>query len=93
MRCELRFLSVDSLLIHQVHLRSARRLCDLCCTNGGCFIKVGQHIGSLEYLLPHEYVSTMRVLHSDAPKSPIEDVYKVIRDELGKEVWPHSENL
>ncbi|KAI0210514.1 AarF domain-containing protein kinase 1 [Lamellibrachia satsuma] len=70
----------------KVHLRSAQRLCDLCCLNGGCFIKVGQHIGSLEYLLPYEYVSTMRVLHSDAPKSPVEDIYKVIREELGKDV-------
>ena len=69
-----------------MHLRSAKRLCELCCINGGCFIKVGQHIGSLEYLLPYEYVTTMRVLHSDAPKSPVEDVYKVIREELGKDV-------
>ena len=29
--------------------------------NGGVFIKVGQHIGALDYLLPEEYVNTMKV--------------------------------
>nr|XP_045621055.1 aarF domain-containing kinase 1-like isoform X2 [Procambarus clarkii] len=66
----------------ETHKRSAERLLDLCCLNGGAFVKVGQHLGSLEYLLPGEYVNTMKVLHSSAPKSPLEDVYKVIEEEL-----------
>ncbi|XP_042221878.1 aarF domain-containing protein kinase 1-like isoform X1 [Homarus americanus] len=66
----------------QTHLHSARELLDLCCTNGGAFVKVGQHLGSLEYLLPVEYVNTMKVLHSNAPRSSLEDVYQVIEEEL-----------
>ncbi|XP_047478826.1 aarF domain-containing protein kinase 1-like isoform X2 [Penaeus chinensis] len=66
----------------QTHLRAANRLLDLCCANGGAFVKVGQHIGSLEYLLPTEYVETMKVLHSSAPESPLEKVYQVLREEL-----------
>jgi hypothetical protein len=31
----------------QVHNRSAQRLLKLCQDNGGCFIKVGQHIAAL----------------------------------------------
>lgn len=49
-------------------------------------LQVGQHIGSLEYLLPTEYVETMKVLHSSAPKSPLENVYQVLREELECEV-------
>jgi aarF domain-containing kinase len=30
-----------------VHLRSANKLLKLCQDNGGCFIKVGQHIAAL----------------------------------------------
>ena len=45
--------------------------------NGGCFIKVGQHIGALDYLLPEEYVDTMKVLHNRAPQMHLRDVYKV----------------
>lgn len=70
----------------QVHLRSARRLCELCCANRGTFIKVGQHLGALDYLLPEEYTSTLKVLHSQAPQSSMHEVRQVIREDLGKEI-------
>jgi aarF domain-containing kinase len=34
---------------HEVHLRSAQRLRDLCFKNGGIYIKLGQHLGQLVY--------------------------------------------
>ena len=55
---------------------------ELCCVNGGAYIKVGQYVGSLDYLLPSEYVQTMKVLHSDAPQSPLGDIHHVIEEEL-----------
>ncbi|XP_036286020.1 aarF domain-containing protein kinase 1 isoform X2 [Pipistrellus kuhlii] len=58
----------------EVHLRSARRLCELCCANRGTFIKVGQHLAALDYLLPQEYTSTLKVLHSQAPKSSMQEI-------------------
>ncbi|XP_072819612.1 aarF domain-containing protein kinase 1 isoform X2 [Vicugna pacos] len=58
----------------KVHLRSARRLCELCCANRGTFIKVGQHLGALDYLLPEEYTSTLKVLHSQAPQSSMQEI-------------------
>ncbi|KAG8449002.1 hypothetical protein GDO86_015894 [Hymenochirus boettgeri] len=70
----------------KVHLRSARRLLDLCCANRGTFIKVGQHLGALEYLLPPEYTKTLSILHSQAPHTPLPQVLQVIREDLGKEV-------
>ena len=69
-------------LKHDVHLKSANRLLQLCNANGGCFTKVGQHIGALDYLLPEEYVSTMKVLHSQAPKMELDDIYAVLKEEL-----------
>ncbi|XP_053701362.1 aarF domain-containing protein kinase 1 isoform X1 [Synchiropus splendidus] len=69
-----------------VHRRSAERLRDLCCANRGTFIKVGQHIGALDYLLPEEYTSTLKVLHSKAPQSSMEEIQQVIREDLGKEL-------
>jgi len=70
---------------HDCHQRSAEKLLHLCQLNGGVFIKVGQHIGALDYLLPEEYVGTLKVLHSKAPEMPLEDIYHVVRQELGKE--------
>ncbi|KAH8269482.1 hypothetical protein KR018_003891 [Drosophila ironensis] len=66
----------------RVHKIAAEKLLQLICTNKGVYIKVGQHIGALEYLLPKEFVQTMKVLHSNAPQNPIEDLYKVIRQDL-----------
>ena len=54
--------------------------------NKGCFIKVGQHIGALEFLLPKPYTDTMKVLHSDAPQSTLEELYSVIREDFGQDV-------
>jgi aarF domain-containing kinase len=59
----------------------------MCCKNGGAFIKVGQHVGTLEYLLPAEYVNTMKILHNDAPQSAIEDLFKVFEEDIGKKVF------
>ncbi|GFN99170.1 AAR domain containing kinase 1 [Plakobranchus ocellatus] len=72
--------------IHKLHLKSALCLHQLCCDNGGAFIKVGQHIGTLEYLLPMEYVQTMKVLHNEAPQSPLEELKTVIHEDLGQTV-------
>ena len=50
-----------------VHRRSAERLLRLFETNRGIFVKAGQHMAALSYVLPPEYVDTMRVLHDRAP--------------------------
>lgn len=73
-----------------MHTRSALHLRDMCCVNRGCFIKVGQHIGALEYLLPKEYVDVMKVLHSQAPESPVQDIYAVVKEDFGKDVSIYS---
>lgn len=68
----------------------------MCSRNGGLFIKVGQHIGALEYLLPREYVQTFKIFHSEAPKTPLKRLIGVIEEELerpgecveGYRSWP-----
>ena len=34
----------------------------MCRVNGGIFIKIGQHIGALDLLLPKEYVGVFKVI-------------------------------
>ncbi|XP_063362677.1 aarF domain-containing kinase 1 [Cydia amplana] len=67
------------------HLICAEKLLELCKANKGAYIKVGQHVGALEYLLPTEYVTTMRVLHKDAPQNTVEELYRVIKEDLNKD--------
>ncbi|XP_057523186.1 putative ABC1 protein At2g40090 [Amaranthus tricolor] len=69
---------------HDVHLRSAQKLQDLCFRNGGIYIKLGQHISQLEYLVPEEYVKTMREsMLNRCPVSSYDQVCDVIKKELG----------
>lgn len=77
-----------------VHKLAAERLLKLICTNKGVYIKIGQHVGALDYLLPKEFVQTMKVLHSNAPQNPIEDLFKVIKQDLKRnpsEIFEHFE--
>ena len=68
----------------QVHLRSAERLYDVCCHNGGIFIKVGQHLGALDYLLPKEYTKTFKRFHNNAPEMSLDTLKTVLQEDLGK---------
>ncbi|KAF8381913.1 hypothetical protein PRIPAC_71055 [Pristionchus pacificus] len=65
------------------HLRCAARLLDLAAANGGVFVKVGQHVAALEYLIPKEYTKTLSVLMNKAPESTFEDVRGVVEEDLG----------
>ena len=69
-----------------VHLRSALRLRDLMSKNGGVYIKFGQHVAQLQFLLPDEYVDTMKPMLNQAPTSSMADVRRVYREEFGKEL-------
>lgn len=69
----------------EAHQIGAEKLLELCRANKGVYIKIGQHVGAMDYLLPNEYVTTMRILHKDAPRNTVEELYKVIREDLKKE--------
>lgn len=70
----------------QAHQIGAEKLLELCRANKGVYIKVGQHVGALDYLLPTEYVKTMRILHKNAPKNTVEELYRVIEEDLRRNV-------
>mmetsp|Transcript_33405 Transcript_33405/g.79191 ORF Transcript_33405/g.79191 Transcript_33405/m.79191 type:complete len:530 (-) Transcript_33405:81-1670(-) len=66
------------------HQRGADRLLKLCFQNGGIYVKLGQHVGQLDHLLPEEYVVTMRKhLLDKCPVSPWEEVRATIKEDLG----------
>ncbi|CAA3014192.1 ABC1 At2g40090 [Olea europaea subsp. europaea] len=68
----------------EVHARSALRLQELCFKNGGIYIKLGQHISQLEYLVPAEYVQIMRdSMLNRCPVSSYDQVREVVKNELG----------
>lgn len=68
--------------LHLVHERSADRLLRLFQQNKGIYVKAGQHISSLDYILPYEFVFAMTPLHNQAPTCPWEDTVRVFREEF-----------
>jgi predicted unusual protein kinase regulating ubiquinone biosynthesis (AarF/ABC1/UbiB family) len=77
-------------IYHEVHMRSAGRLKDMCVKNKGVYIKLGQHLSQLDYLVPSEYVDTLRSLLANNPTSPIESVRKTIKEDFGafpEDLW------
>lgn len=58
---------IDEIGGNQVHLRAANRLLRLCQKNGGVYIKIGQHLANLDYLIPQEYIEVLSTLFDAAP--------------------------
>lgn len=69
-----------------LHKKCARRLLALCRDNGGVYIKVGQHLANLDYLIPQEYIDVLSSLFNDAPRSSFDDVARVIEEDLGDSI-------
>lgn len=77
-------------LAGRTHRKAANRLLQLCRENKGVYIKVGQHLANLDYLIPEEYIATLSSLFDDAPDTSIEDVREVVREDLGaypEDLW------
>ena len=70
----------------RLHRTQAERLLRLCRRNGGVYIKVGQHLANLDYILPPEYIEVLSSLFNDAPESSYDDVRVVIEEDLGSPV-------
>lgn len=50
----------------------------------GVYVKVGQHLANLDYLLPPEYIETLSALFDDASPTSYADVREVIKEDLGE---------
>ena len=83
-------------LAGRTHRKAANRLLQLCRENKGVYIKVGQHLANLDYLIPEEYIIALSSLFDDAPDTSIEDVREVVRQDLGdypEELWKDFDPL
>lgn len=69
--------------LRQCHLRSARRLLEALQSNGGLYIKLGQHLSSV-ILLPPEWTMTMRPLQDQNEPTPLPELEVLFQRETGK---------
>lgn len=54
--------------------------------NGGIYIKLGQHLSALTYLLPKEWPEAMIPLQDQCPRSSVEEISQLFKDDLGEPV-------
>ncbi|KAL7268152.1 hypothetical protein RUND412_009235 [Rhizina undulata] len=70
-------------LLAKCHKRCAERTYKVLEKNGSIFIKLGQHLAAMGYLLPPEWTTTFIPLQDRCPVSSMESIEKMILDDTG----------
>ncbi|KAF2963734.1 hypothetical protein GQX73_g9849 [Xylaria multiplex] len=73
-------------ILRQCHKRCAVRTLKVLEKNGGIFIKLGQHLSAMTYLLPYEWTSTFIPLQDKCPVSSYESIEEMFRQDTGEEL-------
>ncbi|KAH8160499.1 hypothetical protein CIB48_g7750 [Xylaria polymorpha] len=73
-------------ILKECHKRCAVRTLKVLEKNGGIFIKLGQHLSAMTYLLPYEWTSTFIPLQDKCPVSSYESIEEMFRRDTGEEL-------
>lgn len=73
-------------LIRDCHKRCAERTLRVLEQNGSIFIKLGQHLSSMGYLLPNEWTTTFIPLQDKCPVSSIESIGEMFKSDTGQTI-------
>ncbi|KAI8079783.1 ABC1 family-domain-containing protein [Halteromyces radiatus] len=70
----------------QCHLRCAHRVLTALQQLGGIYVKLGQHVSAMVYLLPVEWTSTMAVLQDRCDPTQPEDIRQLFLTDYGQPI-------
>lgn len=73
-------------LLKACHKRCAKRTLRVLEKNGGIFIKLGQHLSAMNYLLPTEWTSTFIPLQDKCPVSSYESIQEMFERDTGEDL-------
>ena len=65
------------------HTRSANLVLKALQKSGGIYIKLGQHVSAMVYILPPEWTSTMAVLQDKCPPTPYQEIEELFQHDMG----------
>lgn len=71
----------------RVHSRSAERMLALARTQGAVYVKIGQHIASMNHGVPLEYSTKLKLLEDRAAYRPFWQIRRVVERELKAPVY------
>lgn len=80
-------------LLKACHKRCAERTLEVLEKNGSIFIKLGQHLSSMGYLLPLEWTTTFVPLQDKCPVSSYESVEKMFLKDTGHRIEDEFDNF
>ncbi|GAO14690.1 uncharacterized protein UV8b_04625 [Ustilaginoidea virens] len=69
------------------HKRCAERTLKVMEKNGGIFIKLGQHLSAMNYLLPPEWTTTFVPLQDKCPVSSLHSIEEMFRKDTNEDLW------
>lgn len=72
--------------IAKCHKRCALITLHALSANGGIFIKFGQHIGAMTYLLPREWTESMVPLQDKCPESTLAEIDQMFRTDIHRSI-------
>ncbi|PHH92151.1 hypothetical protein CDD83_8719 [Cordyceps sp. RAO-2017] len=73
-------------MLKACHKRCAQRTLKVLERNGGIFIKLGQHLSAMNYLLPPEWTTTFIPLQDQCPVSSFESIENMFRRDTDSEL-------
>ncbi|KAI0099466.1 ABC1-domain-containing protein [Daldinia grandis] len=73
-------------ILRACHKRCAERTLKVLEKNGGIFIKLGQHLSAMTYLLPREWTDTFIPLQDKCPVSSFQSIEEMFRADTGEEL-------
>ncbi|KAG9252100.1 ABC1 family-domain-containing protein [Emericellopsis atlantica] len=74
-------------LLKACHQRCADRTLKVLEKNGGIYIKLGQHLSAMNYLLPSEWTTTFLPLQDKCPVSSFESIQDMFKKDTGEDLW------
>lgn len=80
-------------VLNACHKRCAERTLEVFEQNGSIFIKLGQHLSSMNYLLPEEWTTTFIPLQDHCPVSSYESVAALVLKDTGSPLEEHFEHF
>jgi len=80
-------------MLKACHKRCAERTLEAMEKNGSVFIKLGQHLSSLNYLLPNEWCDTFVPLQDKCPVSSYESIREMVKHDTGHDLEEFFEDF
>ncbi|PHH62317.1 hypothetical protein CDD81_7237 [Ophiocordyceps australis] len=76
-------------MLSACHKRCAQRTLKVLEKNGGIFIKLGQHLSAMNYLLPSEWTTTFIPLQDQCPVSSFASIEAMFRKDTDEQLWDY----